>query len=1338
MPSPSLVAQAPRPVRIAYVFSDGNILGTVKAFKAVLDERPDLRGRVSLSFLTESLFEDVKPADLTGVDVLMLDIMNQQMLDRFNKAHHVDVIASVATRGKVIAIGAGLAPKESYTDQGAVWDERARALWEHSGFANQIGLVKYALTAARIAGLTIPDAQPSLENGYYYPDGRTGQVFSTWEAFDAWRRARGKARAGAPRIAVSFFKSSYYGGETDLLDALIGEIERQGAEAIPVFGYPGAVVHQRLLLDPQGRPRADAALGFLFNFSDTDAWKLLAKVDIPVLHLVSLYGRTEKEWRESQGMSQFEGTFQVAVPELAGTIAPTVVGSKERVRDADTGVTMIVNRPIVSRVATAVQRAIRYGSLRLKTNREKRVALVYYNYPPGKANIGASYLNVADSLSNILQRMAKDGYDLGHHTDLSSATVLADITTKARNVGGYAPGELDEMLAKGDAVRITMNEYTAWLNALAPRLRAKVLKDWGAPEKSRLMATGGTAPSIIIPVVKYGNVVLMPQPSRGWGEDADKMYHAKDLAPHHQYVAGYAWLRNGFKADAVVHMGTHGTLEWLDGKDTGLSEEDAPDALIADLPDLYIYNVDVVGEGLVARRRGMAALVDHMVPPFKKGGLYPALAALNELISDYSKNEGKNAELATIYLERIREQVVALGIAKDLSLDLAKAGSLDEETIHRIEGHLIELKGQNIPFGLHAFGRVPEPALRESTIDAIVSADRSLLPSKAKVLAGEMEDRIVLSGSRELDSLMRGLSGGFLPAGSGGEPIRNPDSYPTGKNFYGIDPDKVPKPASWELGVTLGEQMLADHVKKHGRYPQKVSFVIWGDETMRHEGVLESQIFYLLGTKPVWDGRGKVIDVVVVPSSELKRPRVDIVIASSAEGMFHNVTMLMDKAVQMVKSLDEAENFVRQHYLQTKTLLMQKGYSEPDADRRAGVRIFDEPPGIFNLNTSTIVGASGTWDTDKGFADDYIKKMGHGYGNGFWGEPMADVFRLALSGTEKVVHSSSTMLYGALDNDDMFMYMGGLAAAIRTIDGKSPELVVTNTRDPGKPEMTSVDKFIGMEFRSRYVNPTWIEGMKKEGYAGAGAMREFVEYMWGWNATVPETVDAGMWKETFDTYVEDKKNLGMREFFEKNSPFAYQDMAGRMVETVRKGYWDADEATKTKLLTEYIDSVNQHGASGAEFTTGNPRLSKFVVEQAKAAGIPVPAIEGFQRVMERAMGGSLTGKASEAESFVKRNEAPAQPPAESQSQAQPAAPSPTQRVPTPEGQTAAARLQGYVMEEKDRSQPTPNAPTALRTSAEWVAAGVTVPVLMGLVAWRWRRRHQIASHGGSSEVRGAR
>ena len=1294
-------------VRIGFVYSDGNLPGTLRAYKAILEERPDLAGQVSLTFLTESMFDNVDAEGIAASDVVVLDTMNQQMLERFNAEHDIDIVDTVRQQGRVYAVGEGLLPREQYVSQGVLYDETPRAFWAESGFNNQVGLLKFVLSRAGIAGLTIPDPEPSLSFGYYYPDSESGQVFATWDAFTAHRQQLGKARPGAPRVAVGFYKSSYYNGETELIDAVIAEVERQGAEAVPFFGYPDAVAAERMLLDEDGQSRADVVLSLLFRFAGPEASPILEGVDIPVINLISLYGRTEQEWRASAtGLSMFEGTFQVAVPEVAGLVAPTVVGSQERVTDPDTGLSVVVRTPIPDRVRMAVQRGLRYAALGSKANRDKRVAIVFYNYPAGKANIGASYLNVAESLATILRRLAEEGYDVGDSPTTGTA-VLDELLEKSRNVGGYAPGELEELVAGGTTVQVGVADYNRWLDGFSPTLSQKVLDDWGPPESSRLMMVQGeTGPRFVIPAVQYGNIALLPQPARGAGEDLEQLYHANDLAPPHQYMATYAWLRDGFRADAVIHVGTHGTLEWLDGKDIGLSADDASDALIADLPDIYIYNVDVVGEGLVARRRGMATLVDHMVPPFKKGGLYPELSLLSETISDYGERQADNPELTRAYAERIREQLIALGIAADLSLEIDEPNSLTEETVHEVEEHLLLLRGQNIPYGLHTFGVTPDQEMRDSTIDAIVSIDRSLLPNTAQVLADDMERRIVESGPRELDSVVRALRGGFVGTGGGGEPLRNPDAYPTGRNFFGIDPDKVPKPASWDLGVTLAQQMLDDHQEENGQYPEKVSFVIWGDETMRHEGVIESQIFYLLGTRPVWDVRGKVVGVDVVPQAQLNRPRVDIVIASAAEGMFSNVTRLMDEAVQRVKALDEADNYVRRHYLNTKATLMERGYSEEDADRRAGVRIFDEAPGHFNLNTSTIAAASGSWDTDAGMADDYLRKLGHAYGNGFWGDPMEDVFRLALSGTEKVVHSSSTMLYGALDNDDFYMYMGGLATAVRNMDGATPEMVVTNTRDPGRPEMTSIEKFIGTEFRSRYVNPTWIEGMKEEGYAGAGEMRAFTEYLWGWDATAPEVIDDAKWKETFDVYVEDKHNLGMEQFFETNSPFAYQDMTARMVETIRKGYWEADSATATKLLEEYVASVNRHGVGCAEFTCGNPRLQQYVMEEGLTAGIPVPALDGFRRAMEAATGADIETGAEDAENFAAENDAEMARNLET----------------VPAMSRMARQLEGYVMAQQITNEQSPTRPNGGATRTEFVVLLAGAPVLLLLVLWRRRHR----------------
>ena len=1300
---------AAQEIRLAYLTGDTTLPGILSAWKAVLDERPGLRERVSVTLVTESLLDSVDLEEVLRSDVLVLHVHDAHTLDRFDATYDVDLVERITGQGLVLGVGEGLLPREHYVERGVAWDLRARAFWEYSGFANQVGLLKYVLSAAGVPGLDVPEPQPSLEAGYYYPDlpgtggdaaEPGGRAFADWEAFDTWRRAAGKHRPGGLRVAVGFYGSSYDDGDTALVDAIIAEIERQGAEAIPIFGYPAGVAFETLLRDPDGAARADVALTFLFRFAGPDAGESLRKLDIPVLSLISLYGRSEAEWRASaQGLSMFEGTFQIAAPELAGLVAPTVVGSKERRTDPDTGLTIISSQPISSRITLAVRRALGYAVLGATNNAEKRVAILFYNYPPGKAGIGASYLNVAESLANVLQRMQAAGYDLGgDDIDLSSEGLLDQMIARARNVGGYAPGELDAMLTRRGAARAWMGDYLRWLEGYAPELREKVVADWGRPEDVNLMARDG---SFIIPALRFGNVAVLPQPARGWGADGEKLYHAKDLAPHHQYVATYSWLRApepvGFDADAVIHLGTHGTLEWLDGKDLGLSEADAPDALIADLPNLYVYNVDVVGEGLVARRRGMATLVDHMVPPFVRSGLLPELAALSESVDDYHNNVHKNVQLAGAYADEIRRQAQDLGMVKDLGLDLGTGAEIEHDTLHAIEDYLIELRGQNIPYGLHAFGRAPGAEMRASTVDAIVSVERDLLPDDTTVMAADMDRRIVESAPRELGHLLHALDGGYVPVGNGGEPIRNPDAYPTGKNFYGIDPDKVPKPAAWTLGVSLADQMLEDHVAEHGRYPEKVSFVIWGTETMRHEGVLESQIFHLLGTRPVWDARGNVVDVEVVPARELGRPRVDIVIASAAEGMFNNVTRLMDEAVQRVKVLEEAENFVRRHYLATRAALIDRGYAEEEADRRAGVRIFDEPPGTFNLNTSRIAAASGTWDSDRPMADEYLSKMGHGYGNGFWGEPMEDVFRLALSGTEKVVHSSSTMLYGALDNDDFFMYAGGLAAAVRNIDGESPQMVVTNTRDPGRPEMTGIDKFLGAEFRTRYVNPVWIEGMQREGYAGAGEMRAFVEYLWGWDATVPETVDDAMWNESFAVYVEDKHDLDLKAFFDEHSPHAYQDITGRMVETIRKGYWSADDATLDRLLREHVDSVAAHGVGCSTHTCGNPRLLRYVLEQGAVMNIPGPALEAYRTAMEEAIGADIESAAAEAEEFVRWNES---------------RPSLT-----------TMNIEGYRMEESaEAAELLPATPSSGSDDGVWTPLWVGVPVLGLLALWRWRRR----------------
>lgn len=1233
-----LPVHANEDTQVVCLVGDYDTISTAKAINHFHENFPELKNKINFTLVPESSLGDTERSLFDNVQTLILDIHSKNIDKKLEEEFKIGLIQTVTREGRVFAVGESLTPASFYQDMGVQFDTKVRGYWGAQGWRNKYQAFCYILAKeCGFENITYKPVEPSLSFGYYHPGGGGSKVFASYEEYERWYKKAGFYKEGNPWVAILFYSSFYYQDQTGILDASIAELEKAQLNALPIFGYPAVLACEKLLIDENGRCRADGALSFMFKFANFESSKTLALLDIPVINLISLYGRSEKDWRESAtGLSIFEGTFQVAIPELAGLIAPIVVGTQEKVFDPLLGFTVVKHTPILERIRRAVTRIRRFVELKRKPNAEKKVVIMYYNYPPAKANVGASYLNVSASLERILKRLRKEGYDVGA-SHITAEGILEVIQKQGRNVGVYAPGELEDMVEAGQAFVVPLVQYKSWFDSYPLEFRQDVFRDWKEPGKSTHMfyeRDGQTF--LVVPAIFFGNVVLLPQPVRGWGQDLEKLYHAKDLAPPHQYCGVYAWIRYGFEADAVIHVGTHGTLEWLSGKDIGLVESDAPEALIADIPNIYPYNVDVVGEGLVAKRRGMAVIVDHMIPPLKKGGLYKEYAELFELINDHDAALSKSEELAQAYLEQVRKRIQSLGLAEELGFDdLEEGGHVNHEKIHRLEGFLREMKSRNIPYGLHTFGQVPEPELRTSTIDAILEVEKGLSAHERKAKTLDLDKRIVDGANGELDNTVRALSGGYVLPGAGNDPVRNPDSLPTGKNFYGIDPTKVPKKAAWELGVRLAKQMLEDHLKKHNKYPEKVSFVIWGTETLRHEGVLESQIFYLLGTRPVWDERGKVVGIELIPSFELGRPRIDIVIASAAEGMFAQLTQFIDEAVQMVNALEEKENYVRTHTQQIKKQLITKGYQSAEAEKRAGVRIFDEPPGRFNLNTSRIVSASGSWDDESVIANDYFRKLGHGYGNGFWGEPMEDVFRLALSGTEKVVHSNSTVLYGTLDNDDFFMYAGGLVAAVRHLDGESPELTVTNIKDPSRPEMTSIHKMIGSEFRSRYTNPRWIEGMKKEGYEGARLMRNFVEHLWGWQVTVPDTVDAWKWEEVFAVYVKDKYNLGLRTFFERKSPFAYQDMTARMLEAIRKGYWKAPEGIHRVLAKEYLRSVNTSGVGCAEHICGNPALALHTLSVAKAAGVLKPDLDAFRKKIERIMETPLTESVERMNTFMR-------------------------------------------------------------------------------------------------------
>lgn len=1208
-------------VHVNLIMGDFNAKLAVDAVKAIRQAQPELAEELHFQVVTSITAAKVLADEAAGrlppgaKGIAILHVMDSRMVE--NLKPYVQRMMQSGVR--VYAVG-GPYGKE-HRELGLINDETVNAYQQENGIENITQMLRFLLQ--RDCGLKLDYRKPASvpQTGIYLKQGR--RIVTGFEEYQQLYHQR-----SGPWIGIPFHKSLLDNGNTALLDSLIEALERQGMNVLPVYGYPSELAVERFMFDGAGKPRVQAVIGISLKVGVTPqrAIPILSRLGVPVLDAIALYSQSQEEWERSPvGLDIFERGFQVGLPELAGIIQPTVVASKEKAVDPETGLEYPEVRPIPERIDRLTERVKRWLTLQQKPNSQKNIALIYYNYPPGKQNIGAAYLNVLpESLHEIITRLKAEGYDTGSG-EIAKDRLFEEVHTHGRNIGNWAPAEIDRLARGGRAVLIPMEIYKGWFATLPERFRKSVLKDWGEPEESRIMVWQGASGTkyLVIPAVRYGNILFTPQPSRGWEQDVKKLYHDVIVAPHHQYIAFYLWLKQGFRADAVAHVGTHGTHEWLSGKEVGFTAEDPPELLIQDLPNIYPYIVDDVGEGLQAKRRGMGVVIDHMTPPFDKAGLNRELKELAALISDYNGAREKSPQLASAKLEEINVLARKRGILTDLKL---KAIATPEQ-VEELDDYLKEIGEKTTPFGLHTFGKSPDERYRGSTAEAVLSIEKGLTPEERARRLAAIEADIVGSGPRELNSFMAALAGRYIPSGVGNDPIRNPDSLPTGKNFYSFDPSRVPSPATYASGSRLAMELIEGYKKRHGSYPDKLTFNIWATETIRHEGVMESQIMYLMGIRPKWDERGRVSGVETIPGEELRRQRIDVTMVPTGlyRDLFSNLMALLDDAVTLARDQDEEDNPIRANVRKTQEMLMAKGMAEEKARRLATVRIFTEPSGAYGTGLDKVIVASDTWDNEQQVVDVYFMRVGHPFGQGFWGEKVehqgeelgTTLLKNALSGSKMAVHSRSSNLFATLDNDDVFQYLGGTAMAIRAVDGKSPEAYITDMSNPKQPKQESLEKVMGREMRSRYLNPEWIKAMMKEGYAGARFVDKVTEHLWGWQVTVPEAVDGAKWQEMYETYVLDRNNLGIKELFRQaKNMWAYQSVVARMLETVRKEYWKPDRKVVETLAKEYAKSVREVGLACCDHTCNNPQLTSYTAGTLLSVPGLRPLEPGFMEALD--------------------------------------------------------------------------------------------------------------------------
>jgi cobaltochelatase CobN len=715
--------------------------------------------------------------------------------------------------------------------------------------------------------------------------------------------------------------------------------------------------------------------------------------------------------------------------------------------------------------------------------------------------------------------------------------------------------------------------------------------------------------------------------------------------------------------------------------------------------------VDDVGEGIQAKRRGRGVVIDHATPPFKAGDAYEEYVTLRTLIGEYEI--AMSEEIKTARLERIRSMVRELGLDKDLELS-----AVDETSLETIEHYLLELQGELIPYGLHTFG---------------VSAAGEALSETARAMA-EITDgdaaaysgKISACGPSEMDSLVRGLSGGYISPASGNDPIRNPESLPTGKNFYAFDPEKVPSREAWEAGKKAAMEIIDAYGEKHdGEIPEQVGVVLWSVETIRDEGINVATALYLMGMTPVWDRQDKVTGTEPVSARELGRPRIDVLLQMS--GLFRDtfpaVALMLDEAVKEAATLTDLENFIRKHSDAVAASLVARGVSPEEAEKRSLVRLFSAPPGAYGTKVDDMAGASGHWEEDDIVADQgFVAMQSYGYSADNWGEKMEDAYREQLKSVDATVHTISSNLYGTMDNDDMFQYLGGLSMAVSKASGKDPDVFVSMQRTTGEGHVEALSTTLGREMRSRYLNPKWIEGMKEENYAGAREMAEFMENMWGWQVTTPGSVDESLWEQSYAVYVEDKYGQEIKEFFNSVNPWAYQSMTARMLEAVRKDYWQADEAVVRKLSAEYALSVVEKGVACCDHTCNNPLLNQMVVSIISLPGVVSPeVVEQFKVAIEKVAAMPLSEQVAQREALLESLRAGL---GSTEESANMETAETAEKQGSTEGPSESETVEGYKMEDMNSQDES----TEVSSSGIKWAASVFVLVLIGLFFLGSRRK----------------
>lgn len=1099
-------------------------------------------------------------------------------------------------------------------------------------------------------------------------------------------------------IGILFYRSHLLSGNTEFVDAI--------AQALRARGLATQAVYTQSLKesDDDGMPIAlklmqesgpvDAVISTL-SFALGDKEAVLTRLDVPIIQAITS-SSDEAAWqRNGRGLGPLDTAMNVAIPEFDGRIISVPVSFKEETADAgasaDGGARYAPHPERIDRLAAQVERLV---ILRREPNAHKRIAVIFTNSAAKASRVGnAVGLDAPASLLALLQRMQEEGYVVEGVPQSSDQLILDLIDRCSYDTTWLTDAQLDR------AHKVPVSRYAEWYAAAPAASRRDMERQWGPPPGKAYTHNGHFA----LAGLAFGNVFVALQPPRGYDMNPDEVYHRPDLPPPHNYFALYRWLRDEWQADAIVHMGKHGTLEWLPGKSVGLSDSCFPDLFLGDLPLIYPFIINDPGEGSQAKRRNHAVIVDHMTPPMTSAGAYGALAELAQLVDEYYTAEQLDPAKLPLLQRQIWDVIERNRLDDDLRYILKSdhgdhahdwdgafledgtptafaelQGAQVAHLLEDIEGYLCELTGAQIRDGLHILGYLPQdeqltellyhllklpnlhaPSLPNAVatclgedwadlqnrpgarrmwlqagrgnvhrhasarpiqidkpipqrelhtnadlIEAVTVQAKALLQQMAAqgwdhaaadaVVATWMQENALSHATSaaaadeiavalryaadfivpklqegalaEIDNLIHALNGGYIPPGPSGAPTRGmAHVLPTGRNFYSVDPRALPTMASWQVGQGLADDLIARYRREEGGYPESVGISIWGTSAMRTAGDDIAQVLALLGVRPVWQQENRrVTGIEVIPLAELGRPRIDVVcrISGFFRDAFPHLITLIDNAVQTVMDLDEAPemNFLRKHLFAAAADQRLKHGDETHA-QQLRYRIFGCKPGSYGAGILPLIDAK-NWQGDADFARAYLTWGGYAYSATAQGVLAQDEFAGALRTVQVATKNQDNREHDIFDSDDYLQYHGGMIATVRALTGKNPRRYFGDSSDPSRVRTRDLNEEARRVFRSRVVNPRWIESMRRHGYKGALEVAATVDYLFGYDATA-QVLEDWMYRDLTDAFL---RNEEMQQFFSESNPWAWQAIAERLLEAIERGLWEDPGPQDQQLL----------------------------------------------------------------------------------------------------------------------------------------------------------------------------